>query len=208
MTRLDQKLARIRAGRYTPADFIIADAKDGDMGPACTLERAGARARRHCEPLRDARRVPATRSQAIVAQDLVDIMLISASNLERLHERRRLRRQRREAGHPRQRHDRHLVGARRPLHQQPSRPFRTGVAQAPGCAKLTDLGLYSITFNNDLDADLRSLEAFTAFRADAPANGFRYFLEVFNPNVDIGPRRPDVAAALRQRQHRPLPRRR
>ena len=29
--RLDEKLARIRTGAYTPRDFVIADAKDGDM---------------------------------------------------------------------------------------------------------------------------------------------------------------------------------
>ena len=29
---LDHKLVRIRAGQYVPADFIIADAKDADMG--------------------------------------------------------------------------------------------------------------------------------------------------------------------------------
>jgi DhnA family fructose-bisphosphate aldolase class Ia len=50
----------------------------------------------------------------------------------------------------------------------------------------TDLGLYSITFNNNLDADLASLEAFARFRADAEATGFNYFLEVFNPNVATG----------------------
>ena len=47
----------------------------------------------------------------------------------------------------------------------------------------TDLGLYSITMMNDVDADLRTLEAFRAFRDDAAQNGFKYFLEVFNPNV-------------------------
>ena len=31
MKSLDEKLERIRNGRYAPADFIIADAKDGDM---------------------------------------------------------------------------------------------------------------------------------------------------------------------------------
>ena len=36
MKSLDQKLGRIRAGSYTPRDFIIADAKDGDMGGGCT----------------------------------------------------------------------------------------------------------------------------------------------------------------------------
>ena len=51
---------------------------------------------------------------------------------------------------------------------------------------LTDLGLYSITFTNDLEADHVSLEAFTDFRDDAEANDFSYFLEVFNPNVERG----------------------
>jgi DhnA family fructose-bisphosphate aldolase class Ia len=64
-----------------------------------------------------------------------------------------------------------------------------GTAKAPAgkrAPKGPDLGLYSITFNNDLEADVRSLEAFNVFRADAAAIGFRYFLEVFNPNVDSG----------------------
>ncbi len=33
MFRLDDKLARIRSGAYRRSDFIIADAKDPDMGP-------------------------------------------------------------------------------------------------------------------------------------------------------------------------------
>jgi hypothetical protein len=68
------------------------------------------------------------------------------------------------------------------FHHQPSRPFRT--ASLSHVKPLTDLGLYSITFTNDLDADHASLEAFRDFRADAEANGFSYFLEVFNPNVE------------------------
>ena len=44
MTRLDEKLARIRAGQYKRSDFIIADAKDGDMGPSLTSHRPEARA--------------------------------------------------------------------------------------------------------------------------------------------------------------------
>ena len=31
MKSLDKKLKRIRNGKYKPTDFIIADAKDGDM---------------------------------------------------------------------------------------------------------------------------------------------------------------------------------
>ena len=36
MTRLDEKLARIQSGDYRRRDFIIADAKDGDMGSGIT----------------------------------------------------------------------------------------------------------------------------------------------------------------------------
>jgi hypothetical protein len=78
--------------------------------------------------------------------------------------------------------------------KQPSRPFRSanlarvmhgGLRPSPGTPVTgTDLGLYSVTFNNDLDHDYASLEAFAAFREDAARNGFKYFLEVFNPNVD------------------------
>jgi hypothetical protein len=83
--------------------------------------------------------------------------------------------------------------------QYPSRPFRTAVLSRvmygslepqPGRAITgTDLGLYSVTFNNNLDDDIRSLNAFTEFRAEAAKIGFTYFLEVFNPNApqDLSP---------------------
>ena len=44
--------------------------------------------------------------------------------------------------------------------------------------------LYSITFNNDRDLDLATLEAYARFRADARAAGLRHILEVFNPNAN------------------------
>ena len=63
----------------------------------------------------------------------------------------------------------------------PSRPFRTAdlAAVRPFC----DLVLYSMTFNNDLDYDLATLEAYSTFRQEAAALGVRHFLEVFNPNA-------------------------
>ena len=183
MTRLDQKLARIRAGRYSRSDFIIADAKDGDMGPSLTStgpKRAadGSWSRYY------SRDEFLERIAAIVRQDIVDIMLVSASNLERLNE----------AGvfdgsavkpaiRANDTTDIWVVRGGR-YNQQASRPFRSASLK-PGIVG-TDLGLYSITFNNDLDADIRSLEAFAAFRREALDSGFTYFLEVFNPNVDTG----------------------
>ena len=122
--------------------------------------------------------------EAIVKQDIVDIMLTSVSNLEKLVKRNVF------AGagvKPVIRaNDTSDVWRHRgaTFHHEPSRPFRS--ASLKHVRKLTDLGLYSITFTNDIDADHASLEAFKDFRADAEANGFSYFLEVFNPNVERG----------------------
>ncbi len=193
MYRLDQKLARIRAGQYVRGDFVIADAKDGDMGPSITS----------CGPKRKkdgSWERYYTRSEfldnvrAIVEQDVVDIMLLSASNLEVLTEQGVFRNS---AVKPAIRaNDTTDIWVMRgaTYAQQPSRPFRTaslsrvtGGAVKPTLGTQvigTDLGLYSITFNNDLDRDYASLVAFNEFREDAARNGFKYFLEVFNPNVD------------------------
>ena len=46
-----------------------------------------------------------------------------------------------------------------------------------------DLGLYSVTFNNDCQLDLDTLNAYKSFREEAERKGFRHFLEVFNPNI-------------------------
>jgi hypothetical protein len=192
MIRLDEKLARIHAGAYSRRDFIIADAKDPDMGPG--LHAVGPARERDGTSKRLRTRAEFLDSiQAVLKQDIVDIMLTSASNLEQLMKRDAFSGTgvkpairandttdiwvHRGANHP----------------QRPSRPFRTAslprvrygspIPQPGGKVALTDLGLYSITFTNDLDADLASLEAFNAFRADAAANEFTYFLEVFNPNV-------------------------
>ena len=83
--QLDRKLSAITAGRYTPGDFVIADAKDADMAFGLTSagpSRAGlagagpARYRTRGDFLDDMR--------AVAAQGEVDIMLTSASNGERL----------------------------------------------------------------------------------------------------------------------------
>jgi hypothetical protein len=195
MTRLDKKLARIRAGRYQRNDFIIADAKDPDMGPSIAS----------CGPARQkdgianrnrTREEFIDQIQAIVEQDVVDVMLTSVSNLERLIARGVYRKS---AVKPAIRaNDATDIWVMRgaTYAQKPSRPFRSAnlsrvmwgsPTPKPGQPVIgTDLGLYSITFNNDLDADLASLEAFAVFRNEAAALGFTYFLEVFNPNVDTG----------------------
>jgi hypothetical protein len=49
-----------------------------------------------------------------------------------------------------------------------------------------NLGLYSVTFINDLDHDRATLLAFKEFREEAERKNFRYFLEVFDPNTASG----------------------
>ena len=195
MFRLDEKLSRIRAGAYKRSDFIIADAKDADMGggaaaygPARHPDGAWTRHRTRDEFLDSI--------AAVVKQDIVDIMLASASNLERLIRRGVFQGS---VVKPaiRANETTDVWGMRGSNYKNhASRPFRTSSpsrvrsgASKPhpaGPVALTDLGLYSITFNNDIDADIASLEAFTQFRHDAGEAGLNYFLEVFNPNVATG----------------------
>jgi hypothetical protein len=67
---------------------------------------------------------------------------------------------------------------------RPSRPFRS--AHLPSVRAFCDLVLYSVTFNNDLDRDVETLEAYGRFRREAAELGMRHFLEVFNPNAPTG----------------------
>jgi hypothetical protein len=86
--------------------------------------------------------------------------------------------------------------------QQPSRPFRTATIDHMMCGKAhcepaerklgVDLGLYSMTFNNDVQLDREALETYRQFRVEAEAKGFRHFLEVFDPNAPLKPIDGDV----------------
>ena len=176
---LDAKLAAIRAGYYKSTDFIIADAKDGDIGfgaaapgpePADpTRQNLGAA---HLEAIREM-----TRS------GLVDIMLLSASTCERLSEEGLFRKS------PvtpaiRLNDTTDIWSARGGRYrEEPSRHHRT--ARLDQAKKHVDLGLYSITFSNQRDIDAENAEAYSAFRAEAAAHKLRHFLEVFNPAFDI-----------------------
>lgn len=184
MKSLDQKLARIRAGNYSPADFIIADAKDPDM--AFGIASPG--------PARDASGRSlgglATRPaflqtmREMTQSGLVDIMLTSVSTAEILHGEGLF------ADSPvtpavRYNDTTDIWYPRGATYgKEASQPFRTArLAKLNGIA---DLGLYSMTFSNHLACDLRTLEAYSRFREEASALGLRHFLEVFNPAFDVG----------------------
>lgn len=192
---LDQKLAALRDDPRGK-EFILADAKDADMAwgiaspgkpwPGDPLRPDRFRSMpEFCEDIR-----------AIVRQELVDIMLASTSVMDRLaHEEKLFE------GSPvtpaiRANDTTDVwVGRGAKYRSLPSRSFSTccldevqfGSLSAPRDGQpLVNLGLYSITFTNDLAVDLANLEAFRAFRFEAERKGFRYFLEVFEPNVDAG----------------------
>jgi hypothetical protein len=183
MTRFDAKLAKIKSGNYTRSDFIIADAKDGDMGPS--IPSCGPKLERDCSFTRYRTRPEFLEQvKAVIRQDVVDIMLTSASNLELLIESGVYAGSNVKPAIRANDTTDVWVGRGATYSKSPSRPYRTASLEAR--RRHTDLGLYSITFNNDLDADYDSSLAFLDFVEDADDNGFTYFLEVFNPNVDTG----------------------
>ena len=192
MTRsLDAKLAEIHADPDSNA-FILADAKDADMafGIAATGKK-GPDAARSLEEYREVIRQN-------TRQGLLDIMLMSVSNAEQLVLKERLFDG--SAVTPAIRaNDTTEIHAARGSHvpRQASRPFRTALLDHAQCGRLgcddadrsrgVDLGLYSITFNNDVELDRATLEAYKAFRVEAEQKGFRHFLEVFDPNAPAHP---------------------
>jgi hypothetical protein len=129
----------------------------------------------------------------IVAQKLVDVMLMSASTSELLTLHRRIfdNSPVTPAVRVNDTTDIHIIrGGKYP--SQPSQPFRTATLDHIQCGHLgctalerqrgPNLGLYSITFNNDTELDRQSLEEYKQFRLEAEQKGFQHFLEVFDPN--------------------------
>ncbi len=178
MKTLDSKLSRIRAGKYKSKDFIIADAKDGDMGFGRTApgpHRQEKRLKTKTEYL--ASMLDITRS------GMVDIMLMSASSAEALGSKTFSKSKVTSAVRLNDTTD--IWSQRGATYKDfPSQPYRS--ARLEQARKISDLGLYSVTYSNNVDHDIKSLEAYAAFREAALKLKFRHFLEVFNPAMDIG----------------------
>lgn len=190
---LDRKIARILANPSCK-DFIIADAKDADMAfglaaPGRSPEYHGSEAR--FRTLAEYRQL----MRDITHQGMVDIMLMSASSNEVLAIQERLfdNTPVTPAVRANDTTDIWLAFGTGRYGTQPSRPFRSATIDHIMCGKAecqpherslgADLGLYSVTFNNDVELDRTTLEAYKAFRLEAEAKGFRHFLEVFDPNA-------------------------
>jgi hypothetical protein len=198
---LDLKLARIVADPGC-RDFILADAKDADMAFGLAAPGLAPGGAAGCGPFRSIHEYREN-IRALVKQGLVDIMLMSASTNEVLAIEENIF-----AGtavtpavRMNDTTDIWLAAGTGSYAKQPALPFSTTtIAQArtgrvdgshadPG--RGANLGLFSLTLNDDAVLDRAMLEAYKTFRIEAEQAGFRHFLEVFFPNaLDRVPGRP------------------
>jgi len=184
---LEVKLATLKKDPTSPV-FILADAKDADM--AFGIQSTGKNrdgTQRSLAEYRDQMR-------QIVSQGLVDIMLMSTSTSEILTIQERIFDSSTvtPAVRVNDTTDVHIIREGR-YQEAPSQPFATATldhiqAGKQMCSETerrlgANLGLYSVTFNNDPDRDLRVMEAYRSFRLEAEEKHFSHFLEVFHPNV-------------------------
>lgn len=211
MKSLATKLAEIKA-RPDANAFIIADAKDADMafgvrapGPRSYLARRGERPARFSPEIWSReefgyRNLPEFLDiiREVVHQGLVDIMLMSAYVNEQLTIKEGLFRNSLVTPAARANDTTDVWAVRHGCYtSEPAQPFRSASIDQIQCGKVecdrssdvfpgANLGLYSVTFVNDLEQDRDTLLAFKAFREEAERKKFRYFLEVFDPNVPSG----------------------
>ncbi|RLS36162.1 MAG: hypothetical protein DWH79_00095 [Planctomycetota bacterium] len=208
---LDLKLARIVADSSC-TDFILADAKDADMAFGLAspgVQRGGDPFRGPFRTMEDFR----GSIRALVKQGLVDIMLMSASTSETLSIDEGLFADSHVTPAVRMNDtsDIWLASGSGNYPRQPALPFSTTTIPQAQCGRVdathaergrgADLGLFSLTLNDDAGLDRAMLEAYRDFRIDAERAGFRHFLEVFYPNcIDRTPGRP---SGERPREERP-----
>lgn len=209
---LDQKLAAIHAAPQTAKDFILADAKDADMafgvrapGPRGYLARHGARPAQFSPEVwtRDEygyRNLPEFLDiiREVVQQGSVDIMLMSAYVNEQLTIKEGLFKNSAVTPAARANDTTDVWAVRHGCYtREPSQPFRSAKIDHIQCGQIecdrttddfpgANLGLYSMTFVNELEQDREALMWYKEFREEAEQKKFRHFLEIFDPNVDSG----------------------
>lgn len=200
---LDEKLRSIHRDPHGSRDFILADAKDADMafGMSAPGVVTNSSPESHPSEIR-LKTLAEYRDQIrqVIDQQIVDIVLMSASTCELLsiQERRFENSPVTPAARANDATDVHLPRGGT-VYSEPARPFRTALIDHMQCGHLdcgtaermlgANVGLYSVTFVNDQERDLETLMRYKDFREEAERKGFRHFLEVFDPNV------PDAVSA-------------
>ena len=211
MKSLDTKLAEIKTNPRSRA-FILADAKDADMafgvrapGPRDYLARRGARPAQFSPEVwtRDEfgyRNLPEFLDiiREVTHQGLVDILLMSAYVNEQLTIKEGLFDNSHVTPAARANDTTDVWAARHGCYtREPSQPFRSATIDQIQCGQIecdrttddfpgANLGLYSVTFVNELEQDREALLWYKEFREEAERKKFRHFLEVFDPNVSSG----------------------
>src|SRR5688572_18332039 len=211
MKSLEAKLAEIKANPKSRA-FIIADAKDADMafgvratGRRDYLSKRGARPAQF-SPEVWSREEFGYRSlpefldiiREVTHQEIVDIMLMSAYVNEQLTIKEGLFKNSHITPAARANDTTDVWAVRHGCYtREPAQPFRSASIDQIQCGQIecerdgggfpgANLGLYSMTFVNDLAQDRETLLAYKEFREEAEQKKFRHFLEIFDPNVDSG----------------------
>jgi len=211
MKSLDAKLAEIKANPKSRT-FIIADAKDADMafgvrapGRREYLSQRGDRPAQFSPEVwsRDEfgyRNLPEFLDiiREVTHQGLVDIMLMSAYVNEQLTIKEGLFKNSHVTPAARANDTTDVWAVRHGCYtREAAQPFRSASIDQIQCGQVecerdgsafpgANLGLYSVTFVNDLGQDRETLLAYKDFREEAERKRFRHFLEVFDPNVNSG----------------------
>ena len=190
---LDRKLAALRADASS-RDFIICYAADPDLA-------AGVSAMAGLFPSLAAYR---NHMESLVRDGRLDILLTSASTMDELGHRRRLFddstvtpavRANDTTDNWHVRHGAYDTDLSQPFSSTTLNEIRFGTLKpADDAAPTVNLGLYSVTFNNDVASDLQTLRSFRAFRTEAAKAGFRYFVEIFNPGAPVNLEPADIPA--------------
>jgi len=197
----DIKIRRILADSSC-RDFILADAKDADMGFGLAAPGRDPTAGPDELPFRSLAQFRQF-MRDIVREQLVDIMLMSVSGSDQLTLRERLFDDSPVTPAIRANDTTDIwLGESGDYKHEPSLAFRTTTIDQAQCGRWNcapaerrrgvDLGLYSITFNNDARLDREALEHYRAFRIEAEQKDFRHFLEVFAPNAAVRPVRDEA----------------
>jgi hypothetical protein len=191
---LDQKIVNLHSG-LTAEDFILVDAKDpisafGILGTGKTSSGKNKSKQEFFEDI-----------QAMVNQSIIDVMLTTVNTYDRLTNKEDIFATTPVTPAIRMNSSTDIWMVRNGNYSQMrSIPYtcasvgRIMIGHTPPWENekpKIDLGLYSITFNNNPDDDIITLEAFKSFWTEAEQNQFRYFLEVFDPNTSECGLKPD-----------------
>ena len=181
---LNKKLNNITNGKFMSKDFIIADAKDADMGggvpaPGNKRDYKGRKLKQYKSLDGYIESI-----ESMTKSGLVDIMLMSASNAERLVK-KGLFKNSSVTPAVRMNDTSDIWGIRHGEYKKNlATPFRT--AQIRSVKRFANLGLFSVTFSKNLKSDLEMLNAYRDFREEATVFKLNHFLEVFNPQTRTG----------------------